>query len=495
MKMNKMFAGLIAFVAGVALSAGSAFATKGYMTGDPAMMKLVPYYETGENRATLIAIQNMSPQEAETMALNTDVTDIQAVLDGKVATANAAALIGDSVDDGASLCADAAACTPGQTRDPTKKANTEAALEKANMAAYKERIFVTVNVYDAMGMMMEGASTNLCLAENQSGYVILQGPEMQDWQMEIPNQGMILSATDGDIPEYGYVKIMAGETKYQACSSATPAGIKRVMTGGTANAPEYTGAMSEVAAWTIIQDTGMGFFGTEVPTATISMNAKVGDDDMAAEIACYSLPDQVVTAGAATIPDAMLTGPFDTGECGLIPERHDNTRTTPTDINSDPAAGATPRASAFARYDTGGDSMIYVWLAAGMDTETTLPRDRRMLEATVMCMDGMTPAGPDLDGDNQSDPIKVAAPNMLTMIDPADMDGLGMYTGMCDDDRGLLKIIMPGGSRAGMVFTHLSQAGDSYRMNFPGYSMASDTACTAENLDSDDDTYNRLCTD
>ena len=42
MKMDKMFAGLIAFVAGVALSAGSAFATKGVIGGDPAMMKLVP---------------------------------------------------------------------------------------------------------------------------------------------------------------------------------------------------------------------------------------------------------------------------------------------------------------------------------------------------------------------------------------------------------------------------------------------------------------------
>ena len=64
MKMNKLFAGLIAFVAGVALSAGSAFATKGYMSGDPAPMKLVPYYETGDSRATIIGIQNLSPQEA-----------------------------------------------------------------------------------------------------------------------------------------------------------------------------------------------------------------------------------------------------------------------------------------------------------------------------------------------------------------------------------------------------------------------------------------------
>ena len=47
MTMNKFFTGLIALVAGVALSAGSAFATKGYTIGDPAGMKLVPFYETG----------------------------------------------------------------------------------------------------------------------------------------------------------------------------------------------------------------------------------------------------------------------------------------------------------------------------------------------------------------------------------------------------------------------------------------------------------------
>ena len=77
MTMNKFFAGLIAFVAGVALSAGSAFATAGYVGGDPAMMKLVPYYETGPMKATIIGIQNMSPQEAATMALHAAVTAAQ----------------------------------------------------------------------------------------------------------------------------------------------------------------------------------------------------------------------------------------------------------------------------------------------------------------------------------------------------------------------------------------------------------------------------------
>ena len=81
MKMNKMFTGLIALVAGVALSAGSAFATAGYVGSDPARMKLVPYFETGENRATIVNVQNLSPQEAATMALHAMVTAAQAALD------------------------------------------------------------------------------------------------------------------------------------------------------------------------------------------------------------------------------------------------------------------------------------------------------------------------------------------------------------------------------------------------------------------------------
>ena len=80
MTMNKFFTGLIALVAGVALSAGSAFATAGYVGGDPAMMKLVPYYETGPMKATIIGIQNMSPQEQATMDLHTEAADAQAAL-------------------------------------------------------------------------------------------------------------------------------------------------------------------------------------------------------------------------------------------------------------------------------------------------------------------------------------------------------------------------------------------------------------------------------
>jgi len=482
MTMNKMFAGLIAFVAGVALSAGSAFATKGYMTGDSAMMKLVPYFETGENRATLIAIQNMSMQEQDTMNRNALVSGLKAYLAGS-GNANAAIITATTAANGGTAFDGIADGAPIDKDNLNEVAVVEKALATAEMNAYTEHVFVTVNVYDAKGMMMEGASTNLCLAENQGGYVILQGPAMQDWQMEIPNQGMILSVMDGDIPEYGYVQIMAGGTKYQACSSATPAGIMRVDTRSAANitannAVSYTGAMSEVAAWAIVQDTGMGFFGTEVPTSTITMmmDDEATDADESKMTNCYN-PD-----GETETPD-LTDNEFNTMKCGLIPERHnmamaddDNDATTLAPYTT----ATTPRGSAFARYDTDGEaSTVYVWLAEGMDTDDTLPKDRRMLEVVVTCMDGTMPPGPDRNGDNQPDPIMVAAPEMITMIDPADMDGLGMYTDMCDDGRGLLEIMMPRGSKAGMVFTHLTQAGNSYRMNFPGYSMASPTTCAS----------------
>ena len=59
MKMDRFFTGLVALVAGLALSAGSAFATAGYMMGDAAPMKLVPHYEIGDTKATIIGVQNI----------------------------------------------------------------------------------------------------------------------------------------------------------------------------------------------------------------------------------------------------------------------------------------------------------------------------------------------------------------------------------------------------------------------------------------------------
>ena len=498
MTMNKFFTGLIALVAGVALSAGSAFATAGYMSGDPAMMKLVPWFETGEMKATIIGIQNMSPQELDTMTKHNRVATAKKALE--TAQANPQT----SLDDLARL---------------------EKNIADAEKVVYTEHVFVTVNVYDAMGMMMDDATMTLCLAENQFGYVVLQGPssEMMDH-----DRGGVFSATDGDIPEYGYVKIAAGANKYNGCAATSPDGLKRIKTPDTPDtgdpATAVVPAKSRIAAWTIIQDTSSGFFGTEVPTATISTAAALTISDvdgdgtfvdsaadaavsnrimLDAQVACYSAPsadtsetgqptDPVIGDPPTSVTPGQVphtAGDFDQMRCGLIPERHDNTRVTaagPTkgtpmiaDVPEDDADGsdtdsATPRAHAMARYDAGDESMIYVWLADGMDTDDTKPSKRRMLDVAVKCGDGEVMMDEDVDGTPKS--IKVPAPDMITMIDP-NGDDLVDYTGMCTGDRGVLQITMPDGSTAGMVFTHIMQMMGHYRMNFPGYSMANPADC------------------
>ena len=503
MTMNKIFTGLIAFVAGVALSAGSAFATSGYKSGDPARMKLVPYYETGPMKATIIGIQNMSPQEADTAGKHAAVAGAKRALEKAQA-------------------------------DPTTSLDVLARLEKnvadAEAVVNTEHIFVMVNVYDAMGMMMDGATTTLCLAEHQFGHVVLQGSssEMADY-----DQSAVLSVMDGDIPEYGYVKISAGVTKYDGCTATSPDGLKRIPTPMTTDEGDDATAVNpssnSVAAWTIIQDTGDGFFGTEVPTATISTSAALSiraDTDgtftevltgaaatrimLDAEIACYSRPaaDLASATGELTDPTAdpntsvtpgaapYTGGLFNQAKCGLIPERHDNSRwlrnTTdaparkgilsivdPSTISAttplaEPIGSATPRAHVMARYDAGDESIVHVWLANGMDMDDTKPSEQRMLDVVVKCEDGEVMMDEDIDGN--PGPIKVPAPDMVTMIDP-NGDDLADYTGMCSGDRGALQITMPDGSAAGMVFTHISQMMGHYRMNFPGYSMANPATC------------------
>ena len=475
MKMNKMCAGLVALVAGMALSAGSAFATKGYIGGDPAMMKLVPYYETGDTKATIIGIQNMSTQEMSTMTANQLVADLKGFLAGQVVTTAAVtALVAAGV---ASSDLTAGTTTLGED-DLNTKALAEKALADAEEKTYTEHLFVMVNVYDSMGMMMDNASATLCLAEHEFGVVVLQGA-MDEMGMD-SNKMAVLSVMDEEIPAYGYVKVVAENRKFTGCGATAPNTLMTVTldTPGTGTVRADAVAQSMISTWAIIQDTGTGFFGTEVPTSTFTMNAKVGDDDMA-EIACYTTAAQSYnsTTGAAEVANANTGGSFLQSRCGLIPERHENTR---ADEDNDPStlapfAGTTTiPGHAFARYDVGDESMVYVWLAQGMDTDDTMASKRRMLDVTVKCEDGTVMMDEDIDGNMM--PFKVAAPGMLTMIDPS-MGDLGTATDMCAGDRGVLRITMPNGSAAGMVFTHITQMMGHYRMNFPGYSMASTQTC------------------
>ena len=449
MKMDKLFAGLIAFVAGVALSVGSAFAqTNGYAIGDAAGMKLVPYFETGDTKATIIGIQNMSDIEDATDIRNDDVTAKEMALE----TAKAANPV-----------------------DPTTVANAEKALQDAKNASYTEHIFVGVDVYMADGTKM-GEGTELCLAEGQFGFVVLQGAADAT---RATHQSAVLSVMDEEIPDLGYVMIEAYGNKYTSCEATGRGGLTRVLTNTLADLAaltaltdansEFDDAKSMTAAWSIIQDVGDGFFGTEVPTTTISMESNLGTDTTAGtpddgdpEVACYIEPT-TATATSAT----NVTGAFMMSRCGLIPER-----SVMGDLD---AVTTTLNTTVTARYDREADTMIYVWLAAGGDTESTRPSARRRLQANVICEDGTRVRDPDQDGVDRA--INIPAPGVLTMVDASSGD-LSEFTNMCEGTRGMLEFMMPDGSRAGMVFSHVSQANSHYRMNFTGYSMASSTPCT-----------------
>ena len=449
MKMNKLFAGLVALIAGLALSAGSASATKGYTIGDPAAMKLIPFYETGGSLFTAIAVQNMSSREQATTDAHQLVTDIQAFLDGGMATEAAAGAIQGVV----------AEAEHGDDRDTI--ATAEAALEKAMMDAYTEHLFVVVRVHDAMGMMM--MEDSLCLAENQQGYVVITGDGMAE---SIPNRGLVLSM-DGDmIDAYGYVTVMAEGQKFTSCEGTPRMGLAGVVVAPEADGDAmFAGANGMISAWTILQDVGSGFFGTEIPTSTITMmadNMDTDDVDESTMFDCYNA-------------DGVFNG-TDRYLCGLIPERHDNSRVTtvgPTLGHLDD--GATAASHVTARFDVveGTENDVFVWLAAGGDTETTKPRETRKLDVSVACEDGTMAMIPgDFPGEMVSAAM-IPAPGMVTMIDPAG-DALGQYTSQCDGGRGVLRFAMPNGSNAGMVWTHISQRMSNFRMNMPGYNMAAD---------------------
>jgi hypothetical protein len=459
MKMNKLFAGLVALIAGLALSAGSASATKGYTIGDPAAMKLIPFYETGGSLFTAIAVQNMSPQEMATMTANTLVADLQDYLAGENPSAALVALSDDYVENTALVMTSL-----------DSVAAVEAALEKAMMDAYTEHLFVVVRVHDAEGMMM--AEDSLCLAENQQGYVVITGDGMAE---SIANRGLVLSMAADEIDAYGYVTVMAEGQKFTSCEGTPRKGlVPVVVSAADVDPPVTTGANGMIAAWTILQDVGSGFFGTEIPTSTMTMAAAVEDNAETANVD-ESMPEMIACYEPTS--DTVATGVFNGREgnpylCGLIPERHDNTITTEATATEATVYSHTP-SMVTARFDVveGTENDVFVWLAAGGDTETTKPRETRKLDVSVTCEDGTMAMIPgEFPGEMVSSAM-IPAPGMVTMIDPAG-DALGPYTSQCDGGRGVLGFVMPDGSHAGMVWTHISQRMSNFRMNMPGYNMA-----------------------
>ncbi len=503
MQKSTRWTGIAVVLLGMAMMTTSA---DGRTTDDPARKKLIPYYEAGPTKATIIGIQNMSPQEADTQLKNADVKDLQAFLAGALVNANAAGLIvqatwKDANNDGVVDPdeTDPNIVTVNKTRltldapDVTQKAAAEKALDLAKKLQYTGHLFIAVNVYDEMGM--KKGSATLCLAENQFGYVSIQGA----MGMMDSNQAQVISMDEDDIPATGYVKVVAEQSKHTACARPSLP-VSTLPFNDARDALDEAGtrgdADSEVAAWTIIQDTGDGFFGTEVPTGTFETQGSTDSDnshnpdrddpttpllDESETLDCYVTKAEI----DADKNDLILAEHLGNRDScfGIIHERNQNARRIPTTAN--PAfytVDTTGGTTVTARYDAGDESTIVVWLGHGEDTKTTRPSGRRMLNVQVLCEDGTVVGKTDIDGTPGT--IPVPAPTKLTVIDPTGPE-LMEYTDMCDGDRGALQFRMTKDSQAGMVFTHISQMMGHYRMNFSGYSKT-DKTTTCGDIDKKD---------
>jgi hypothetical protein len=277
---------------------------------------------------------------------------------------------------------------------------------------------------------------------------------------------MVISMEMDDIPPYGYVTVTAG-TKYTACDAPRHTALTEVVKG------EDDVGSNMIAAWTILQDVGSGFFATEIPTSTVTMAPDTNDDDVI-EFGCYGDGSEgntgVYSSGA---PDYR---------CGLIPERHNNASTTVDGVTTLTPATATTSSHVTARFDVieGSENDVFVWLAEGEDMEDTAGSDVRRVDVTVTCEDGMTAQIPDesafADAGAMVSMATVRLPNRINVLDPMGYT-LMPFASQCMDagGRGTLQFRMPAGSYAGMVWTHISQRGKNFRMNQPGYNMASPT--------------------
>ena len=361
MKMDRLFAGMVACVAGFALSAGSAFATEGYVTGDPAPAKVIPYYEVGGSLSTIIGVQNLSPRQADTPDNVTEYT------------------------------------------------------------------IVAVTVQNMAGDLLVPLRDEICLATNQFGFVILQEREAMPGQ-ETGVRGIVLSMMDSDvdlrIPQSGFVTLRSNPQKFQSCDQIADNAI-----GGDDTDEE------DIAAWTVMQDVGTGFFGTEIPTVTVDIAAGTG----------------------------ATRGELAEEAAGLMD--HDDV--------------------AVARFDTSAVNQVFVWKTRSEpDNPNTAADETRQIQISVRCEEGAMTS--DDDANTVLPFVNVPIPDMVTIIDPTMMGDLGDATGACRGTRGTLAFTLLGVTHVnmttgtgtdstveadGMVWTHISQRQENFRLNAPGYSM------------------------
>jgi hypothetical protein len=422
MERKKFLAGLTALVMGLVFSVGSASAD--VTQGDLAQTKLIPYFMTGDGLATIIGVQLFAQPD-----------------------------------------------------------------EQANPDLKQDKHLVDVSVYpntgpDAKGMPM--AAGTLCLDHHGFGVIVLQEEEGESTDTELR------ISVDGDGIMYeGYAVVSYYAAKIGCAASRldppdTTPNPRVYRTGDTGFTAENAGtrrnvdtgfyaAVNKFATWVVLQDVEGGAFGTNIPSATVTMEATT---DAAGDARTTGRAMEAGTGQALNSP-ALAPGtitcsssgpsadtPYDqTAVCGL--EKWPVTATT--DVNRDTKSDWRDTVGKVAvRFDVNemndSETTIYIWVPT---THAGRAVARTSSSVALFC-----------EGDGPAEARDVTAmvglPDMVNVINP-------MYLMVDMDDpceaRGMLVIDLAfAGATFGatptqteaLIWSHVAQAGGGYRMNFLG---------------------------
>jgi len=253
-------------------------------------------------------------------------------------------------------------------------------------------IFVHVVIFSTYSV--EQFDATLCLSPYDFGYITLQNSIPTGAQAtEAIEAKNLIASVEGGIASSGYVTLAVTGEAHDCL--------------GTSFDTTASVLADTLAAWTILQDVGTGFYGTEIPTTTANVNTTTG----------------VITCAGTTCP-------------GLIPTGNE----------------------VIARYDVNpavsSVTSIFVWLNSN-GTFISGGTFSRAVSAFLQCED------------EAQFSTTLQLPAEINVLNPADLTGMDQCI-LLSQYRGVLRFALPD---TGFLWSHISQASSNYRMNFLGYNL------------------------
>ena len=420
MERKKWWASLVAVAMGFAFAVGSASAyQQGDLVNSNTEGKLIPYYMTGDNMATIIGVYNQDPTSAPDAPAIPMVNILQVRLYNAMGMEQARG----------EICL--AANEFGYAVVEKKMMMDD--MHDHDMEDMHDHDMEDMHDHD-MDMMDDSMMYTVLRVGKGTGMgesseaTIMGMPGEDDMTTGVMNRAgssvMTMPGEEGSmIADMGYVVIndLGTFTAMPATPAPDPASDTDDGCDSQGNPAANTDAT--FAAWAIIQDVGEGsFFGTEIPTATVAVAAPdfTADPVVRGDLGCDPATGcEGLVATTATGTDTMVTARFD------------------NDMMNDSM------------------SMVYVWL----DNHTTFEggtgmRTKREVNAMVYC-EGMAGKSMMLD-----------LPDRINMINGMDLG--------CEA-RGVVMITLPDSGtddddpNVAAVWSHIMQDGGGFRMNFLGY--------------------------